>query len=110
MYDYSRTQRSIHLINGAVRLRFHRTCRGAQIAEGRASGGLSGNGERSGGPQLIQPRPHHRRSEEHTSELQSLMRSSYAVLCLKKKKKNTKQQKSKTTHEQHNTLYTKHNK
>src|SRR3546814_7570063 len=27
-----------------------------------------------------------RRSEEHTSELQSLMRISYAVLCLKKKK------------------------
>src|SRR3546814_5260744 len=27
------------------------------------------------------------RSEEHTSELQSLMRTSYAVLCLKKKKK-----------------------
>src|SRR3546814_6803168 len=38
-----------------------------------------------------------RRSEEHTSELQSLMRISYAVFCLKKKKKqrnypaNTKQ-------------------
>src|SRR3546814_4077777 len=32
-----------------------------------------------------------RRSEEHTSELQSLMRISYAVFCLKKKK-NTKQQ------------------
>src|SRR3546814_11308077 len=31
---------------------------------------------------------HHQRSEEHTSELQSLMRSSYAVFCLKKKKKN----------------------
>src|SRR3546814_3981526 len=30
-----------------------------------------------------------RRSEEHTSELQSLMRISYAVFCLKKKKKNT---------------------
>src|SRR3546814_2447924 len=29
----------------------------------------------------------HRRSEEHTSELQSLMRISYAVFCLKKKKK-----------------------
>src|SRR3546814_5716523 len=29
------------------------------------------------------------RSEEHTSELQSLMRNSYAVFCLKKKKKNT---------------------
>src|SRR3546814_7674414 len=36
----------------------------------------------------------YRRSEEHTSELQSLMRISYAVFCLKKKKikkiKNTK--------------------
>src|SRR3546814_2048904 len=35
------------------------------------------------------------RSEEHTSEIQSLMRISYAVFCLKKKKKknnNTKQQ------------------
>src|SRR3546814_10739495 len=29
------------------------------------------------------------RSEEHTSELQSLMRISYAVFCLKKKKHNT---------------------
>src|SRR3546814_426437 len=29
----------------------------------------------------------HRRSEEHTSDLQSLMRISYAVFCLKKKKK-----------------------
>src|SRR3546814_7712069 len=30
---------------------------------------------------------HRRRSEEHTSELQSLMRISYAVFCLKKKTK-----------------------
>src|SRR3546814_1250514 len=30
------------------------------------------------------------RSEEHTSELQSLMRISYAVFCLKKKKKKQK--------------------
>src|SRR3546814_4536570 len=37
------------------------------------------------------------RSEEHTSELQSLMRISYAVFCLKKKKK----YKSKTLHNQH---------
>src|SRR3546814_1148651 len=35
------------------------------------------------------------RSEEHTSELQSLMRISYAVFCLQKKKK------QKTTSEQH---------
>src|SRR3546814_4013358 len=33
-------------------------------------------------------RPAARRSEEHTSELQSLMRISYAVFCLKKKKNN----------------------
>src|SRR3546814_8514311 len=33
----------------------------------------------------------HRRSEEHTSELQSLMRISYAVFCLKKKKTNKNQ-------------------
>src|SRR3546814_945847 len=35
------------------------------------------------------PRRHRYRSEEHTSELQSLMRISYAVFCLKKKKKTT---------------------
>src|SRR3546814_12520310 len=35
------------------------------------------------------------RSEEHTSELQSLMRISYAVFCLKKKK--TQQQREKIT-------------
>src|SRR3546814_2555291 len=34
-----------------------------------------------------QAEPSHGRSEEHTSELQSLMRISYAVFCLKKKKK-----------------------
>src|SRR3546814_4804591 len=33
--------------------------------------------------------PHPGRSEEHTSELQSLMRISYAVFCLKKKIKKT---------------------
>src|SRR3546814_9529844 len=50
-----------------------------------------------GGGRARRGRPHHRqakgarprrarRSEEHTSELQSLMRISYAVFCLKKKK------------------------
>src|SRR3546814_1411414 len=39
-------------------------------------------------PDLPEHRPDRRhRSEEHTSELQSLMRISYAVFCLKKKKK-----------------------
>src|SRR3546814_4380699 len=39
-------------------------------------------------PAASPPRGAHlgRRSEEHTSELQSLMRNSYAVFCLKKKK------------------------
>src|SRR3546814_6932977 len=36
------------------------------------------------------------RSEEHTSELQSLMRISYAVFCLKKKKNNIKLDKHKS--------------
>src|SRR3546814_3555818 len=37
------------------------------------------------------------RSEEHTSELQSLMRISYAVFCLKKKKKQTTNTQQKNT-------------
>src|SRR3546814_8613436 len=45
----------------------------------------SASGETEGTSMIIGTR---RRSEEHTSELQSLMRSSYAVFCLKKKKKN----------------------
>src|SRR3546814_10792079 len=39
-----------------------------------------------------------RRSEEHTSELQSLMRISYAVFCLKKKKKNNNPSKQTIEH------------
>src|SRR3546814_3371871 len=35
--------------------------------------------------------PYRKRSEEHTSELQSLMRISYAVFCLKKKQQQTNQ-------------------
>src|SRR3546814_10009236 len=38
------------------------------------------------------------RSEEHTSELQSLMRISYAVFCLKKKKDNKHIHTKHTTH------------
>src|SRR3546814_10388197 len=39
-------------------------------------------------PRADDPGDVHERSEEHTSELQSLMRTSYAVFCLKKKKYN----------------------
>src|SRR3546814_6741158 len=50
--------------------------------------GLVGKALRSLAEQVHRDRPALRlRSEEHTSELQSLMRISYAVFCLKKKKK-----------------------
>src|SRR3546814_9230525 len=42
------------------------------------------------------------RSEEHTSELQSLMRISYAVFCLKKKKKNQTSKNKRHTTEMYN--------
>src|SRR3546814_7638181 len=45
------------------------------------------DGGRGLNPELEQARKLVARSEEHTSELQSLMRISYAVFCLKKKKK-----------------------
>src|SRR3546814_3638302 len=50
------------------------------------------------------------RSEEHTSELQSLMRISYAVFCLKKKKPTTNNHNhtitnTMTSNSNHNTLH-----
>src|SRR3546814_6905376 len=48
------------------------------------------------------------RSEEHTSELQSLMRISYAVFCLKKKNKNNHKDDNSDTHTQNE--YTKHSR
>src|SRR3546814_16215771 len=49
-----------------------------------------GRGERDDAQAASEPGAR-RRSEEHTSELQSLMRISYAVFCLKKKTKNNNQ-------------------
>src|SRR3546814_2723039 len=64
--------------------------------DGRLAGRRQGARLLSGRRHLAQPGPPaHRavslsaRSEEHTSELQSLMRISYAVFCLKKKTTNT---------------------
>src|SRR3546814_7169297 len=45
------------------------------------------------------------RSEEHTSELQSLMRTSYAVFCLKKKNNIKKKRKDQHEQEVNNTNY-----
>src|SRR3546814_5952021 len=44
------------------------------------------------------------RSEEHTSELQSLMRISYAVFCLKKKKKKIPRKHRKQTNTKNTTI------
>src|SRR3546814_4771570 len=53
----------------------------------RDMAGVEDVGPGTGGPSAARADiGHHRRSEEHTSELQSLMRISYAVFCLKKKK------------------------
>src|SRR3546814_4691865 len=53
-----------------------------RLADRRCDGRVDGDR-----PGLALLRPDFIRSEEHTSELQSLMRISYAVFCLKKKKK-----------------------
>src|SRR3546814_8865111 len=45
------------------------------------------------------------RSEEHTSELQSLMRISYAVFCLKKKQKTTYTPKARSSSTTHPTIH-----
>src|SRR3546814_1283314 len=54
---------------------------------------VAGFGELKEAPEIVAIRAEiaslESRSEEHTSELQSLMRNSYAVLCLKKNSKNT---------------------
>src|SRR3546814_1211451 len=61
----------------------------AALAQGslHARGGVEAEGRTAGKHQRVD-RFHGvvRRSEEHTSELQSLMRNSYAVFCLKTKK------------------------
>src|SRR3546814_8755593 len=75
-----------------------RSRRGASFcrrALDRRSMGYPWAGARAGRRVRDQSRYPHR-SEEHTSELQSLMRISYAVFCLKKKKNKPKIRKSKT--------------
>src|SRR3546814_7648581 len=59
----------------------------------RAEGGVAVFGD--GGKRGVR-----HRSEEHTSELQSIMRISYAVFCLKKKKTRIKQRQKKEIQQQ----------
>src|SRR3546814_919139 len=68
--------------------------RGTAVAGRHGHGGDPEDGTRNGaqaGRSHHAADRDHRRSEEHTSELQSLMRISYAVFCLKKKKKHNRQ-------------------
>src|SRR3546814_2047712 len=83
LFPYTTLFRSF--FTGLVRDRFHACIRVSRT--GLAVAGDAGRtfGTASAGARSI--RRGVRRSEEHTSELQSLMRSSYAVFCLKKKKK-----------------------
>src|SRR3546814_3199100 len=67
--------------------------RRAQLEEGRLHVTATGSTHRVDAVIaiiLVAQRARIGRSEEHTSELQSLMRISYAVFCLKNKKNNTK--------------------
>src|SRR3546814_6055789 len=58
---------------------------------------ISASGSRPNVPPHPATRTRDGRSEEHTSELQSLMRISYAVFCLKKKNKDKKDPPKQTT-------------
>src|SRR3546814_4670096 len=58
----------------------------AQVAAVGPAGGQEAHARAAGRAPELQLAAHAFRSEEHTSELQSLMRISYAVFCLKKKK------------------------
>src|SRR3546814_1273339 len=93
LFDLYPPQERYELSSG-IRCDVPYVCRGADLLV------LHGSAELSKVVPLLAGQPYmagnHRlpfagRSEEHTSELQSLMRISYAVFCLKKKKHQTMQ-------------------
>src|SRR3546814_2619863 len=82
------TYRRAVRLHASRRIRLPASHRAAADTDGRRQPRQRTGG---GGHRLLRNRGGARavRSEEHTSELQSLMRISYAVFCLKKKKKTT---------------------
>src|SRR3546814_6597170 len=88
----------LHVQKPGMRM-LRRTCRGASAGRYRPSRGGERESRWPEGPRRRSLQGCHTiliggytvRSEEHTSELQSLMRISYAVFCLKKQKPVAKQ-------------------
>src|SRR3546814_5277747 len=91
------SQRSAALLRSRLRLYRHRRlssglARNVPQHGDRSRRNANGDGGADGDVPVPTSPDRHRewhsiaRSEEHTSELQSLMRNSYAVFCLKKKK------------------------
>src|SRR3546814_2026169 len=74
-------------VDGHVDRGFARLAGDGRGAHGRVHSVLAAPCNLDRVPKRVTPCPN--RSEEHTSELQSLMRISYAVFCLKKQKDNT---------------------
>src|SRR3546814_10734816 len=83
LFPYTTLFRSLRALQGARHQPRLRSRRRRQISRGLALARRAGE----------------RRSEEHTSELQSLMRISYAVFCLKKKKNQCTTLKHKARHQ-----------
>src|SRR3546814_7384430 len=81
LFRASGRQRAKHL-RLCVRRRLERPAIGAALRQARRQRSCL---------RSVAPRTAAVRSEEHTSELQSLMRISYAVFCLKKKNNDTKE-------------------
>src|SRR3546814_11115742 len=89
LFPYTTLFRSPHL--GQLQRGVFRRQRGGVIEEGVDALGIGAHGGQRADRGSVTGRgigqQRLMRSEEHTSELQSLMRSSYAVFCLKKKKR-----------------------
>src|SRR3546814_4763637 len=99
LFPYTTLFRSPRRDDGAARLPRQRQAGGRDLPWPLAAGrSRCGAWPRRDLLQVDPPRPRERRrrSEEHTSELQSLMRISYAVFCLKKKKKSTQNDRNNT--------------
>src|SRR3546814_3168141 len=89
LFPYTTLFRSDGLGSGGARRRRLGDLRDPADHPGERRGGTSAR-RRAEPPRIAAPPVHSRtRSEEHTSELQSLMRISYAVFCLKNKTNTT---------------------